>query len=684
MLDNRRVLSLSEKSELYYQSKGLCSKCQKPLDEIWEAHHKIRWIDGGKTNLNNMEAVCSKCHKEIHKNYQPAYKQKELFMKENDVKLREWQKEAFNKFKMSDKKTFLLNACPAAGKTWFAIECGKYMFNSPNEECNHILYIVPSDSLRQSITKELNEKGEKKYGVDIYSYVKSNQGRPKDIDWQCTTYSNISGEKMLQTLKIWHQQGAKFFFIFDEIHHAKTHEDSEKISVWGNAIHVCESLATRMLIMTGTPFRNDGYKIPFVNYDENGMAVADYNYAYREGVKDGICRPTLFKYNDGFAEYCYKNETLNIVISNASSDNLSNIAKTIFKHNSNWLKDSIIAANNDLDDFRKKYTKAAGLIFVGAKQHYKVDNSFSQKDKTKIEKDIEDKHIHLVAKLVKKLTNSDVVTVTYQDKDASDKIKNFKNSNDKWIIAINMISEGVDIPRVRVGLMADNTLSELLFRQRHGRFIRVDMKNDLLVEPKYNKCIIHIPAFPHYKEMAESIMKEAEAGLKERDNKPPTDCEGKPEYKENIFIPLNSGYEYGGCSQNGECFTKEEWWFAESEKQNPKKAHLDEVDIILLAREWGIDTSGYNRNNVIDVDNRPKETIKKELKQEIDKIVKDILTAKRIFPYNKSEYGKEIAKYNNLINQRLGVTQRDVALAECTVSHWQDVKKYALELLKGI
>ena len=70
--------------------------------------------------------------------------------------------------------------------------------------------------------------------------------------------------------------------------------------------------------------------------------------------------------------------------------------------------------------------------------------------------------------------------------------------------------------------------------------------------------------------------------------------------------------------------------------------------------------------------------------EDIDKIIKDILTAKRIFPYNKSEYGKEIAKYNNLINQRLGVTQRDMALAECTVPHWQDVKNYALELLKGI
>ena len=198
-----------------------------------------------------------------------------------------------------------------------------------------------------------------------------------------------------------------------------------------------------------------------------------------------------------------------------------------------------------------------------------------------------------------------------------------------------MISEGVDIPRVRVGLMADNTLSELLFRQRHGRFIRVDMENDLLVEPKYNKCIIHIPAFPHYKEMAESIMEEAEAGLKERDNKPPKINEGeKSECEENVFIPLDSGYEYGGCSQNGECFTKEEWWFAEAEKQNPKKAHLDEVDIILLAREWGIDTSGYSKNNVASIDNRPKETIKKELRKDIDKIIKDILTAKRIFQQN--------------------------------------------------
>ena len=56
--------------------------------------------------------------------------------------------------------------------------------------------------------------------------------------------------------------------------------------------------------------------------------------------------------------------------------------------------------------------------------------------------------------------------------DASKRISAFAASRDPWIVAVHMISEGVDIPRLRVGVFASNVVTEMYFRQFCGRFVR--------------------------------------------------------------------------------------------------------------------------------------------------------------------------------------------------------------------
>ncbi|HEX5852901.1 MAG TPA: hypothetical protein VFY36_07410, partial [Solirubrobacteraceae bacterium] len=48
----------------------------------------------------------------------------------------------------------------------------------------------------------------------------------------------------------------------------------------------------------------------------------------------------------------------------------------------------------------------------------------------------------------------------------------FRGSRDPWIVAVNMVSEGVDIPRLRVGVYATAAKTPLIFRQIVGRFVR--------------------------------------------------------------------------------------------------------------------------------------------------------------------------------------------------------------------
>ncbi len=42
----------------------------------------------------------------------------------------------------------------------------------------------------------------------------------------------------------------------------------------------------------------------------------------------------------------------------------------------------------------------------------------------------------------------------------------------RWLVSVLMVSEGVDIPRLRVGVYATPARTELFFRQVMGRFVR--------------------------------------------------------------------------------------------------------------------------------------------------------------------------------------------------------------------
>ena len=62
--------------------------------------------------------------------------------------------------------------------------------------------------------------------------------------------------------------------------------------------------------------------------------------------------------------------------------------------------------------------------------------------------------------------------VTSDDPESSDRIARFAAAGDPWLVAVRMVSEGVDIPRLRVGVYATVTTTDLFFRQAGGRFVR--------------------------------------------------------------------------------------------------------------------------------------------------------------------------------------------------------------------
>jgi hypothetical protein len=85
------------------------------------------------------------------------------------------------------------------------------------------------------------------------------------------------------------------------------------------------------------------------------------------------------------------------------------------------------------------------------------------------------------------------------DPDPANAIRFFRSSHDPWIVAVNMVSEGVDIPRLRVVIYLTNRLTLLSFRQIVGRVVRTDPDN---IDDHGR---VYLPADPLLLEMAKEV-----------------------------------------------------------------------------------------------------------------------------------------------------------------------------------
>ncbi len=81
-----------------------------------------------------------------------------------------------------------------------------------------------------------------------------------------------------------------------------------------------------------------------------------------------------------------------------------------------------------------------------------------------------------------------------------------------WIVAVRMVSEGVDIPRLRVGVFATNTTTELFFRQAAGRLVRWTRGM------RHQKAFFFIPDDPRLRTFAAQIAEQRRHSLRRKDD----------------------------------------------------------------------------------------------------------------------------------------------------------------------
>ncbi len=398
----------------------------------------------------------------------------------DDFELRGWQRDAAQKYVVMrrdepQRRDFLMNATPGAGKTIWALYLA--MQSLVMGECQKVHVIVPSDELRMSWARE---------AADVFGIQLNPRGLSmSDFDGIVTTYQQIGQQPtVFRALVAKHDT----FVIFDEIHHAG---DSRS---WGNGLKEAYSIAARRLAITGTPFRSDSNSIPFVRYVD-GTCAPDASYGYGDAIADKVCRELYFPSYEGDLRWRERDGGRREA---RFEDDLSEEAarrrlNTALDPDGEWMRRVLTDADSQLERVRRDiYPHAAGLVIA--------------KDQV---------HAGKIARELARIAGEEPEIVTAERPDSSEAIRAFKRvpPNDqllrdvhsqpkKWIVAVRMVSEGVDIKRLFVMVYATNILTELFFRQAVGRVVRMMDGADGQVG------YVYIPAEPTLVEYAQKIKEE--------------------------------------------------------------------------------------------------------------------------------------------------------------------------------
>lgn len=390
--------------------------------------------------------------------------------------LREWQGEAFRKVQDYISKgvlDFLVVATPGAGKTKGALVIAHDLF--AKKLIDRLVVVAPSVNL----TRQWAAEAAAFAGIDLDPDFTNAQGmETSDFHGIAITYATLGQDK-----KQIHAQNTfnrRTMVIFDEVHHAG---DS---LTWGKAVIDSFKDAVFRLCISGTAFRSDDAKIPFITYDENNTSVADYTYSYERSIQDNVCRPVYFTIHDGIMKWKVDKLEFEHTFKDAlDPDQVSKRLKTALDPKGNWVRDVLKAADQKLLELRAKgHPHAAGLVFATTQAHAKE-----------------------IAKVIEELTGFLPPVVISEDADGTAKIEMFKHSDWRWLVSVKMVSEGIDIPRLRVGVYFTIVKAELFFRQAVGRFVRVQK------ELKEQEAYIFIPQDREIVKLAETIQEERDHAL---------------------------------------------------------------------------------------------------------------------------------------------------------------------------
>jgi len=408
-----------------------------------------------------------------------------------NIRLREWQEKALHKamnWLVTERldKHFLINAAPGAGKTIASCAIAQTLLEIG--EIDRVIVIAPRSEIVNQWAKD--------HTFVTGRHMAKVTGADGDISELsldvCATWSAI--QSLLPELQAI-CRASKTLVICDEHHHAAVE------AAWGEGADGAFRDAKFVLVLTGTPIRSDGANSIWLAHDDAGTIThpdeGTYTLTYGEAVDLGYCRPVTFHRHEGRFSVDLDGENLTVTGKHkaALSGNLKRIpglqkALDFYRlaRQPQFEKDNVTpllsgfqatmieSGSEKLDDLRHRMPNAGGLIIAPNIEMAK----------------------YMVA-LLEKIEGERPMLVHSQMPNPNSKIDAFRETNKRWLVSVAMVSEGVDIKRLRVLLYLPNAMTELAFRQAIGRVVRTMGKDD------DTRAYVVMPSFETFENYARRV-----------------------------------------------------------------------------------------------------------------------------------------------------------------------------------
>jgi superfamily II DNA or RNA helicase len=378
--------------------------------------------------------------------------------------LRSWQQEATEAVRAHRAASFLASATPAAGKTTFGLHIAHRMLSAGF--VSRVVVAGPTTHICRQWAADAA-----RYGIDLEPNRPNSDG-PESTDFHgvAVTYQTIAAGADTHRLAAGRRQT---LLIADEPHHMGD------LAAWGLQTRKAFDGARFRLLLSGTPFRSDNSAIPWVTYDDDGLSCADYSYGYPQALRDRVCRPITFLPYDGEMEWVsdgrLRSADFDLVLPAAES---ARRLRTALHPEGEWMGEVLRDGDARLSEVRAGGHPDAGGLVIASDQD----------------------HARAIAARLGPISGEQPELVMSDEPGASRRIAEFASSSRRWLVSVLMVSEGVDIPRLRVGVYATAARTELFFRQVVGRFIRTTPTG-----PRRQMSYLLMPADSRLKALAREI-----------------------------------------------------------------------------------------------------------------------------------------------------------------------------------
>ena len=377
--------------------------------------------------------------------------------------LRSWQEEATEAVRAHSDASFLASATPAAGKTTFGLHIAHRMLSAGFVA--RVVVVGPTTHICRQWAADAA-----RYGIDLEPNRPNSDG-PESGDFHglAVTYQTIAAGPDTHRLAAGRRPT---LLIADEPHHMGDQ------AAWGVRARRAFDGARFRLLLSGTPFRSDNSAIPWVAYDEDGVSRADYVYGYPQALVDRVCRPITFLPYDGEMEWLSDGRLRSADFDLAlPAVEAARRLRTALLPEGEWMGEVLRDGDARMSEVRADGHPDAGGLVIASDQD----------------------HARAIAARLESISGQRPELVMSDEPGASRRIAEFASTDRRWMVSVLMVSEGVDIPRLRVGVYATAARTELFFRQVVGRFIRTTPG------PRRQMSYLLMPADPRLKALAREI-----------------------------------------------------------------------------------------------------------------------------------------------------------------------------------